>query len=1081
MRKFLTVLAMLIFYSVLATAQTRTVSGKVTDQQGQPVPFATVRVKGSNQGTSADADGAFTIKAKAGDVLQISGTGFNAVSFNVTDASTLQTIKVSRKETGLTEVVVTALGIAKQAKSLGYSTEKIGGKDLNTAQPISVANGLTGKVSGLEISTVNNGLFAPTRITLRGNRSLIGNNQPLIVVDGAIFYNDITTLNPADIESINILKGSSASAIYGSDASNGVMVVTTKHGTPGKTTLTYSTTTQFETVDYLPSYQTEFGNNGGEFYTYNYNNLSSYVPWENQAYGPAYNGAMVPYGRPLSFDGTESLQMIPYSAVKNQKKDFFNTGITEQNGLTYSGGDDRSRYYLSAQDISSKNPMPGDHGRRDVFRFGGAKTYGMFTADYSVSYTYTYKNTTNTGAVYEDLLNVPSNVPEKALKSTTNSWGSLDGYFNDYFYSPLWIAQNIRNIYTDNGLQGNVHLGLKPLKWLNLSYRLGANYTGEKYEYQQAAAAYDQHSLTDDSAYISNPDGTGVVLTTGYGSKWIAQNNSYLQPSYQTYQATNFLLTSDFVASAQTKFADKFEVNGSVGTSYIDNQINFLGVNANNIFFPVYNITSLTGIPTLSQTTAEARKLGFFGDATIGYDELLYLHGSYRTDIDSRLSKENRWIPYYDVDASLIVSDMIPSMKSSNTFDYFKVRAAYSVTGNATALASGQPYLAAGAYQTTQTLQSVPGFPFSGLGGFSLSTNLANPNIKPEQVKEEEVGAEFGFLQHDRITFGADIYDQKLSNGIVKASLPYSSGYATALVNAANTDNRGVELDLKGNIIQNKDWTLSAKVNYTYNRTMVKSINGGVNSLNISSAAGYNYTGNLNAGNGNAYAVVNNLFPVIEGNDWVRDPQGQVIVNAVTGLPSVGSNLVVLGNATPKDLVGITGTLSYKSLSLTATADYRGGYKTYNSIGQYMAFTGISSYTTQSQRQRFIFPNSVIDAGNGKYIPNTNVEVNDANFNLWPGLFNNVASPWVQSASFWKVREIALSYQIPVQSFFGGQKLVKAATFTVSSRNVFMFRPKTNQWTDPEYSEDTSNAVGENSVNQAPPTRIWGANLNVTF
>jgi hypothetical protein len=433
------------------------------------------------------------------------------------------------------------------------------------------------------------------------------------------------------------------------------------------------------------------------------------------------------------------------------------------------------------------------------------------------------------------------------------------------------------------------------------------------------------------------------------------------------------------------------------------------------------------------------------------------------------------------VDASLIVSDMIPSMKSSNTFDYFKVRAAYSVTGNATALASGQPYLAAGAYQTTQTLQSVPGFPFSGLGGFSLSTNLANPNIKPEQVKEEEVGAEFGFLQHDRITFGADIYDQKLSNGIVKASLPYSSGYATALVNAANTDNRGVELDLKGNIIQNKDWTLSAKVNYTYNRTMVKSINGGVNSLNISSAAGYNYTGNLNAGNGNAYAVVNNLFPVIEGNDWVRDPQGQVIVNAVTGLPSVGSNLVVLGNATPKDLVGITGTLSYKSLALTATADYRGGYKTYNSIGQYMAFTGISSYTTQSQRQRFIFPNSVIDAGNGKYIPNTNVEVNDANFNLWPGLFNNVASPWVQSASFWKVREIALSYQIPVQSFFGGQKLVKAATFTVSSRNVFMFRPKTNQWTDPEYSEDTSNAVGENSVNQAPPTRIWGANLNVTF
>lgn len=1073
-------LAILIFYSVLATAQTKTVSGKVTDQQGQPVPFASVKVKGSNQGTSADADGSFTIKAKTGDVLLVSGTGFNSVQVDISDASAIQTIKVSRKETGLTEVVVTALGIAKQAKSLGYSTEKLAGKDLTTTQPISVANGLTGKVSGLEISTVNNGVFAPTRITLRGNRSLIGNNQPLIVVDGAIFYNDITTLNPADIESINILKGSSASAIYGSDASNGVMVITTKHGTSGKTTLTYSTTTQFETVAYLPAYQTEFGNNGGELYTYNYNDLSSYIPWENQSYGPAYNGVSVPYGRPLTFNGTDSLLMIPYSAVKNQKKDFFNTGITEQNNITYSSGDDRSRYYLSAQDINTKNPMPGDHGRRDVFRFGGGKNYGIFSADFSVSYTYTYRNVTNTGGVYSDLLNVPANVPLAAIKSTNNQFGSLDGYFNDYFYSPRWIAENIRNIYTDNGLQGNVHLSLKPLKWLNLSYRLGSNYTNEKYDYTQNAAIYNAHSLTDDSAYTTNADGSQLVLQTGFGTKEIAANNSYLQPAYNTYSASNFLITSDFVVSAQTKFADKWELNGSLGTSYIDNQINFLGVNANNVFFPVYNITSLTGIPTLSQETAEARKLGFFGDATLGFDELVYLHGSYRTDIDSRLSKENRWIPYYDVDASVIVSDLIPAMKNSNTFDYFKLRGAYSVTGNATALAAGQPYLAAGAYQTTQTLQAVTGFPFSGLGGFALQTNLANPNIKPEQVKEQEVGADFGFLR-SRITFGIDYYDQQLTNGIVKASLPYSSGYSTALVNAANTDNKGVELDLKGNIIQTKDWTVSAKVNYTYNRTLVKSINGGVTSLNISSASGYQNNGNLVAANSNAYAVVGQLFPVIEGSDWVRDPQGQVIVDPVTGLPSIAAGLKVLGNATPKDIVGLTGTVSWKSLSLTATADYRGGYKTFNSIGQYMAFTGVSTYTTQSQRQRFIFPNSVIDEGNGHYAQNTNVEVNDANFNLWPGLFNNVTSPWVESAAFWKVREVALSYQIPVQTFFGGQKVVKAATLTLSARNLFMFRPKTNQWTDPEFQEDTSNAVGENSYNQAPPTRIWGANLNVTF
>jgi hypothetical protein len=667
--------------------------------------------------------------------------------------------------------------------------------------------------------------------------------------------------------------------------------------------------------------------------------------------------------------------------------------------------------------------------------------------------------------------------------SSLKNWGSnplatVDGYFNDYFYSPYWIAGNIRNITTDNGLQGNAHLMLKPTKWLALSYRLGMNYTGEKYEYQQAEANYNAHSLTDDSAYFSNPNGTGVVLTTGFGSKWIATNNGYTQPSYNTAQGSNFLITSDFVASANTKFAKDFDLNGSIGTSYVDNQINYLAVNANSIFFPVYNVGSGTGIPTLTQFFGEARKLGFFGDATLSYNELVYLHGSYRSDIDSRLSKENRFIPYYDVDASVIVSEMIPAMKNSNTFDFLKVRGAYSKTGNATALAAGQPYLAAGAYQTTTTLSNVTGFPFSGLGGYALTTNVANPNIKPEQVTEEEVGIEFGFLK-SRVTLGGDIYDQKLKSGIVKASLPYSSGYATALVNAANTDNKGMELDLKANVVQTKDWLWKVAINYSYNECKVLSINGGVTSLNINAASGNNYNGNPTAANANSFAVVNQLYPVIEGNDWARDPNGHVIVNAVTGLPSIDPSLKILGNATPKNILGITSSLTWKSLTLTATADYRGGYKTYNSIGQFMAFTGTSSYTAQTNRERFVFPNSVINQ-NGKYVTNTNVEVNDANFNLFPGLFNNVASPWVESASAWKLREIAVTYVIPVK-VFGGQKLVKAASLTVSARNLLMFRPKTNLWTDPEFSEDTSNAVGENSINQAPPTRIYGGTLSVTF
>ena len=1077
MRKFLSLFGALVMCSLLAFSQAKNVSGKVSDAQGQPVPFATVKIKGSNVGVSADADGNFTIKARVGDVLVISGSGITSNDVPVTDLSAFISIKVTLKQTTLNEVVVTALGISRQAKSLGYSTEKLVGKDLTVAQPISVANGLTGKVSGLEINTVNNGLFAPTRITLRGNRSLIGNNQPLTVVDGAIFYNDISTLNPADIESMNVLKGSSASAVYGSDASNGVLVITTKHGANNKAVLTFSTTTQIEKVAYLPSFQTKFGNNGGEYYVFNYNDLSTYIPFENQSYGPMFNGAMVPYGRPLA-DGT--LHYIPYSGNPNQKKDFFNTGLTEQNSISYSAGDDKSKFYLSAQDISSKNPMPGDNGRRDVFRFGGSKTYGIFTADFSLSYTYTFKNTTNTGGVYNMILNTPNEEPLSSLKNwQTNPLATLDGYFNDYFYNPYWIAANQRNLTTDNGLQGNMHFVLKPTKWLNLSYRLGLNYSGEKYEYQQGEADYDAHSFADDTTFFSNPNGTGIVPITNFGTKWIAVNNGYTQPAYNSYTASNFLLTSDFVASLNTKLSRDFDLNASLGTSYVDNQINYLNVNANNIFFPVYNVTSLTGIPTLGQFFGEARKLGFFGDAQVGYKEFAYLHGSYRSDIDSRLSKTNRFIPYYDVDASLVLSEIIPALKNANTWDFLKLSGAYSVTGNATALAAGQPYLAAGAYQTTPTLNSVSGFPFNGLGGYQLTTNVANPNIKPEQVTEKEAGIELGFLK-SRITLHGAYYDQKLTNGIVKASLPSSSGYQTALLNAANTDNHGIELDLKGNIIQSKDWLWTVKVNYSHNECKVISINGNLTTLNINAASGNNFKGQATAANGSSYAVVNQLYPIIEGNDWNRDPSGHVIVNAVTGLPSIGSNLVNLGNATPKDIVGISTSLSWKNFRLDATADYRGGYKTYNSIGQFMAFTGSSSYTTQTNRERFVFPNSVIDEGGGKYVTNTNVIVNDANFNLFPGLFNNVASPWVESAAAWKLREVAVTYTIPMK-VFGSQKLVKQAFLTISGRNLLMLRPKTNQWTDPEFSEDTSNAVGENSINQAPPTRIYGATLSVTF
>src|SRR5580765_8199362 len=308
MRKFLSLFAVLVLCSVLAFAQTKVVKGKVTDAQGQPIPFSTIRVKDTKVGTAADADGNFSIKAKTGDVLTISGAGIASKEVTVTDAAE-QDIQVVRGTAALTEVVVTALGVQRQAKELGYATTTINNKTLTQAKSVGVAQALNGKVSGLNISTVNSGVFENAKINIRGIRSLTGNNQPMLVVDGAptpLGY--LSSIPPDDIQDLTVLKSAASAAIYGPDAVNGVIVITTKRGTGKKISVTVNSTVQLAKVAFFPKMQHTFGAVAGEVID-QYGNYG-YVPYENQQYGPAFDGSMQEVGRPLE-DG--SVQTLPYT------------------------------------------------------------------------------------------------------------------------------------------------------------------------------------------------------------------------------------------------------------------------------------------------------------------------------------------------------------------------------------------------------------------------------------------------------------------------------------------------------------------------------------------------------------------------------------------------------------------------------------------------------------------------------------------------------------------------------------------------------------------------------------------------
>ena len=707
MRKLASLLSVLMLLCTFALAQTRTVTGRVLDEKGEAIPFATIVESGTNNASKADANGLFTIKIKEGSELIVSSAGYNSRSVAPGTATTgTFVVNLTTKQAELKEVVVTAaLGQAKQARQLGYSATNIQSKDIVATKPLSVANGLTGKAAGLQINSVNNGLFAPTRITLRGNRSLTGNNQPLIVVDGAIFNNDLSTLNTEDILDVNILKGSSAAAIYGSDASNGVIVINTKRGTRGKPSVTFSTTVQIEKLAYLPKLQNRFGSNGGERFVNDFNDLSTYIPYENQSYGPEYNGRSVPLGRPIS-DGTTL--MIPYSGLGDaEKKDFFDEGVTTQNNFSYMSGDENGRFYMSLQDINSRAIMPGDKGRRDVFRVGGSKNYGIFSANYTMSYTYKTTDYTNTGLVYELVMNTPMHVPLTKFKDWGNDrYSTLDGYYNDYFDNPWWDIGNIRNKNTDHNLTGNVQFILKPLSWLNLSYRLAASNWNNRYVGTSSAKVFSEFSKTNDVVLYAKPDGSGVdsvIEAPKYNT--VSEGNA----SYSNSTYSNFLLSSDFIVGVDRKLSQDFNLTATFGTTYVGNKISGTAVSG-PLVVPVYNINNVQGVPSLGggNSFREARKLGLFGEATLGYKNFAFVHGSYRSDIDSRLSEDNRWIPYYDIDAALVVSDLVKALKDSKTFSYLKIRGAHSVTGNASALGGGSPYFADGAYVINPDIYALP-------------------------------------------------------------------------------------------------------------------------------------------------------------------------------------------------------------------------------------------------------------------------------------------------------------------------------------------------------------------------------------
>ncbi len=1059
MRKIASLLTMLMLFSALAFGQTRTGTGQVRDDKGEPIPFATVIETGTQNATKADANGNFTLKVKDGAQLTISSSGYESATVAAGVSFTNYSLKTRAAE--MQEVVVTtALGIQRQAKEIGYSTAKVKGSDLTQAKVVNLQNGLTGKVSGLSVSTTNSGVFGDTRLTLRGNRSLTGNNQPMLIVDGvAMSLGYLSSINPNDIQEVNVLKSSSATVVYGPEGVNGAIVVVTKRGNRNRPVVTVSHTTQLESVSYMPKFQKRFG--GG--YSPDANGYGTWEPIEQQSWGDEFDGSIRQFGQ--TGPNGEKLEM-PYSYNKNGRKNFFETGVTNQSDVSYAAGD----FYISAQNVAIRGILGGDKNDRRTVTLRAEKETGKFKAGFVLRYAQSQYNVTNNQqAVYYNVTGSPGNYDLSKFKNWRNWYNSdptvpnmdwfatPDGYYTPYLdnvsKTPYFAKDNYREVGKSDDLFGNGQLDFKPLSWLSFTYRVGMTFTSGEANATRGAFNY--------GAFHATLRDHGTLNITS------AVTNS---------NSTSKRLTSEFFARFTKRFG-QFGVNAILGQSYLEATSRFLSAGSNNLGNATFLSVQLRkGEPNVTVDNSKRRRERYDGVVSLDYNSWAFLEGTISRDYDSRLvnplkgefKKGDIGFFYPGVNASVLLSEAVPAIKSSNLISYLKVRAAYSKTGNV----NQGPY----AFENVFNVGTF--FPYGDILGFQASGTAAPATLDPEFVVNKEVGVELGLLKN-RINFEASYYHYDNTDQILNVQLSNTTGSTSAPQNAGAFDSKGAEFDLKLTpLVKLGGVNIDFKVNYTKMWNEITALAGGITELGI---------GNYN------YAIVGQDAYRFKLTDYNRDDQGRVIVSRTDGMPTQNSNLTMFGRTAPTDYLGLNLNASWKGLSLGIVADYRGGNQiVVDQLGAFLDDNGISERSAQNGRRAFIFPNSVYEdpANPGKYIENTDVYTTNYGRLFWNSDLNtSVISNYLADGSFWKLREVAINYDIPTSKLFGAKvgNVIKGASIGISGRNLFMWVPKSNVWTDPEFqggngnSAYTGNATGRSTAFNFPPTRTYGASIRLTF
>ena len=1021
-----------------------TVKGNISDVSG-PLIGVSVIVVGTTNGTITDMDGNFTLECNAGDELEISYIGYNTI--RVKAQSNMQ-ITLEESSTELEEVVVTALGIKRDRKALGYGLSEVKGEELTKAKETNVINSLAGKVAGLVVSNTAGGASGSTRVMLRGTTELTGNNQPLYVVDGVPLDNTnfgsageqggydlgdgISAINPDDIETMTVLKGPAASALYGSRASHGVILITTKKAEQEKVSVEYNGSFTVDTQlakwdDVQEIYG--MGDNG----QYQLDASSG----TNQSWGVKADMIDKTY-----FDGS----VHPFLIYPNNTSSFFRTGLTAQNTAVLSVNTGKTGVRFSFTDMRNKDILPNTNMSRDNFNLRVNTSAGPIDFDFSANYT--RENVKNRPALGSSQSNVGKNL--MTLASTYNiEW--LKNYQNADGTYANWNGndQYNRNPYWD--LYKNENKSVKDV----FRFTAKAIYNIDKHLKIQGTLGTDINNMNFDD--------------------FIARSTPGVLPGKLTNSIfNNRTLNAEILALYNNNWGS-FDLNATLGGNIfkVDNKTTVI-TGTDQQMDGVVSIINYAE-QNVQPSTYKKQINSLYASASLGYRSTYYLEGTVRGDRSSPLPSSNNTYIYPSVSGSIVFTNFIKNSNIKNVFSFGKVRASWAKVGSDT-----DPYQLALNYATGK--YSYPGFTIGMINNYTQP----NSDLKPTMTSSYELGAELKFF-NGRLGIDLTYYNQTSKDQIISLASSAPSGYQSRLINAGKIQNKGIELAINGRVLQIKDFAWDAGFNFSKNSNKVLELVEGMDFFQLADAS---WAG-VSVG-----AEVGKDYGSILGTDFKRNENGDILIDKNTGLPLYDENLKTLGNSTWDWTGGFYSTFTYKNFHLYAAFDIKMGADLYSFSMRSAYLTGKATGTLPGREEWYrseearkaagmteeqwrtagkcegLIVDGVVDNGDGTYSKNT-YAVNPQNY--WKSVAEKAPALFIYDNSYIKCREITFGYTFP-SSMLG--KFVKSLSLSFVARNPFIVW-KNIPNIDPDSNYNTSGMGLE--YGSLPSRRSYGFNINVKF